>query len=320
MEIHIYYLLYLFYQQSMPKNIHQKLKVFLVQNLLHKINSKPFYTYYNAFSKEKWNTDKDLLKTPTSIKDESNTFLQIVQESVEKELKWFVCSRKVGLSDSNFQRAMNAIRNRHLSVQLGENTKIDLGILNYLTEMNKNQLNVKVDHYNLPIINSHTARLMRELYILKKEYNIPYKIRPEQQQLKVIVNKWFNDNYVLDQKKSIGYPRRKLLEECNDFLVHEFGDSRIMYCHDPVWRWLLKEIINVNDTEKNTSYLRLPVWKKNTSNGNIHNNTRKSSGPAGEYTLEQRQLQRTKKRKLNAREKDANRKKQENDKKKKQNI
>ena len=131
MEIHIYYLLYLFYQQSMPKNIHQKLKVFLVQNLLHKINNKPFYTYYNAFSKEKWNTDKDLLMTPTSIKDESNTFLEIVQKSIEKELEWFVCSRKVGLSDSNFQRAMNAIRNRHLSVQLGENTKTVLQTINF---------------------------------------------------------------------------------------------------------------------------------------------------------------------------------------------
>ena len=35
---------------------------------------------------------------------------------------------------------MNAIRNRHLSVQLGENTKIDLGVLNYLVQINKNQL------------------------------------------------------------------------------------------------------------------------------------------------------------------------------------
>ena len=45
---------------------------------------------------------------------------------------------------------MNAIRNRHLSVQLGENTKIDLGILNYLTQMNKSQLDVKVDSTHTP--------------------------------------------------------------------------------------------------------------------------------------------------------------------------
>ncbi len=300
------------------KNIHQRLRQFLGKNLLHTINGKPFYFYYNAFSKEKWNTNKDLLANPKNMNDDSNLFLEIVQESAEKELKWFVCSRQVGLSDSNFQRAMNAIRNRHLSVQLGENTKIDLGVLNYLAQINKNQLDVKIDINHTPVINSHTARLMRELYIIHNKYNLPYKIRPEQEQLKIILLKWFNDNYVLDQKKSIGYPRRQLLEECNDFLVHEFGDSRIMYCHDAVWRWLLKDIINVDDTEKGSSYLRLPVWKKNKQSGGIHVNTRTSSGPAGEYTLEKRQQFRTKKRKLNARELDTTRKKNENIKKKKQ--
>ena len=300
------------------KNIHQRLRQFLGKNLLHKIHGKPFYFYYNAFSKEKWNTNKDLLANPKNMNDNSNLFLEIVQESSEKELKWFVCSRQVGLSDSNFQRAMNAIRNRHLSVQLGENTKIDLGVLNYLAQINKNQLDVKIDINHTPVINSHTARLMRELYIIHKKYNLPYKIKPEQEQLKIILLKWFNDNYVLDQKKSIGYPRRQLLEECNDFLVHEFGDSRIMYCHDVVWRWLLKDIINVDDTEKGSSYLRLPVWKKNKQSGGIQANTRTSSGPAGEYTLEKRQQFRTKKRKLNAREIDTTRKKNENTKKKKQ--
>ena len=302
---------------SANKNIHQRLKQFLGKNLLHKINGKPFFQYYNAFSKEKWNTEQTLLENPDNINADSKVFLQIIQESTEKELPWFLCSRQVGLSDSNFQRAMNAIRNRHLSVQLGENTKIDLGVLNYLTQMNKSQLDVKVDSAHTPIINSHTARLMRELYILRKTHNIPYKIRPEKEQLKKIILDWFNDNYVLDEKKSIGYPRRQLLEECNDFLVNQFGDSRIMYCHDAVWRWLLKEKIKVDDTEKNSSYLRLPVWRKNKTTGAVIPNSRTSSGPAGEYTLEQRQIFRTKKRKLNSRERDAARKKIENEKKRK---
>ena len=301
---------------SGSKNIHQRLKQFLAKNLLHKLENKHFFQYYNAYSKEKWNTERTLLENPDTIQADSKVFLQTIQQSAEQELHWFVCSRQVGLSDSNFQRAMNAIRNRHLSVQLGENTKIDLGILNYLTQMNKNQLEIKVDSSHTPMINSHTARLMRELYILRKRYNIPYKVRPEPEQLKHIIKEWFHENYVLDEKKSIGYPRRQLLEECNDFLVNQFGDSRIMYCHDTVWRWLLKETIQVDDTEKNSSYLRLPVWRKNRETGSIIQNTRTSSGPAGEYTLERRQQFRTKKRKLNNREKDTARKKIENEKKK----
>ncbi len=301
---------------SGSKNIHQRLKQFLAKNLLYRIDNKPFFAYYNAYSKEKWDTKRTLLENPDDIQADSKAFLQVIQQSSEEELPWFVCSRQVGLSDSNFQRAMNAIRNRHLSVQLGENTKIDLGILNYLTQMNKSQLAIKVGSSHSPVINSHTARLMRELYILRKSYNIPYKIRPESEQLKKIVLDWFNDNYVLDEKKSIGYPRRQLLEECNDFLVNQFGDSRIMYCHDSVWRWLLKETIKVDDTEKNSSYLRLPIWRKNNETGSVIPNTRTSSGPAGEYTLARRQKFRTKRRRLNAREKDAARKKIENEKKK----
>ena len=62
-------------------------KAVFSKNLLHKIDGKPFYAYYNAFSKEKWNTEQTLLEHPDKIHADSKVFLQIIQESTEKGIR-----------------------------------------------------------------------------------------------------------------------------------------------------------------------------------------------------------------------------------------
>ena len=100
---------------------------------------------------------------------------------------------------------------------------------------------------------------------------------------------------------------RQLLEEANDFLVSKFGDSKLVYCHDPSWTWMMQEVIGMNDKGQKGMYLRLPIWRKGPG-GKAISNERNSSGTGGEFTLEHRQKKRLRNRSATAREKDAARK------------
>ncbi|MAD26040.1 MAG: hypothetical protein CMO44_17935 [Verrucomicrobiales bacterium] len=287
-------------------NLHQRFQQFLKINLTAKdsVCGGAFYELYNDFAKLKWNKDNTLLKNPDEIPNKAKQFLRIVEESENKTLKWFVVNRQVGLSDSNFQRAYNLYKTRYLYVSVLE-SKTDLGVLEYLYRMNKNQLQLRVPRPK-PIISLHTARLMRQMYLLKRQKKTKYVVESDTEQLKGILKSWFQENYTLSGE-GIGYARRQLLEEANDFLVERFGDSKLVYCHDPAWAWLMQEVIGMDDKGQKGMYLRLPIWKKG-SDGKAILNIRKSIGTGGEYTLEKRQHKRLNQRNASAREKDAARK------------
>ncbi|MAD26165.1 MAG: hypothetical protein CMO44_18565 [Verrucomicrobiales bacterium] len=285
-------------------NILDRFDQFLKINLNHKENDVPLFEMFQEFTKLKWNKDNTLLVNPDAIPEKAAQFLKIMDESENTVLKWFVVNRQVGLSDPNFQRAINQYKSRFLYTNLS-NLKLDLGIVDYLQRINTNQLQLRLPQPK-PIISMHTARLMRELYILKRNKATKYKLKSDTEQVKNILKIWFEQNYTLNGE-GIGYARRQLLEEANDFLVSKFGDCKIVYCHDPAWVWLMQEVIKTNDKGQRGMYLRLPIWKKG-QNGKAILNKRKNISTAGEFTLEKRQKQRLQHRKPNKRERDAARK------------
>ena len=176
-------------------NLHQRFQQFLKINLTAKdsVCGGAFYELYNDFAKLKWNKDNTLLKNPDEIPNKAKQFLRIVEESENKTLKWFVVNRQVGLSDSNFQRAYNLYKTRYLYVSVLE-SKTDLGVLEYLYRMNKNQLQLRVPRPK-PIISLHTARLMRQMYLLKRQKKTKYVVESDTEQLKGILKSWFQENY-----------------------------------------------------------------------------------------------------------------------------
>ncbi|OUV30591.1 MAG: hypothetical protein CBC48_10525 [bacterium TMED88] len=292
-------------------SIHERFEQFLKHNLraIDKISKLPFYALYSDFAKLKWNKEKTLLLRPDKITAQAQHFLNIIDESENKILKWFVVNRQIGLSDSNFHRALNLYKSKYLYVNVPQTDhKVDLGIIEYLQRLNKNQLQLRIPNPK-PIISMHTARLMRELYLLKKNKRTSYTLMTDDEQLKSILKSWFLENYTLTGE-GIGYARRQLLEEANDFLVSKFGDSKLVYCHDPAWTWLMQEVIGMNDKGQKGMYLRLPIWRKGPG-GKAIPNERNNSGTGGEYTLEHRQKRRLKHRGATAREKDAARKARE---------
>ena len=307
----------------MSGNIHIRFKHFVECNLLHpcpEFEDLPVYKLYNEFSKLKWKGTNEqlLLKNPNKLTKLSKYFLQLIDDSENKALPWFVVGRQVQLSDSMFQRCLNLYKSRFLNVTLKNKDVVDLGVLDYLNKMNNTQLIMRLPNPK-PCISLHTARLMRELWILKKEYNIQYTLRTDDEQMKEILKQWFETNYTLKcEEGTIGYPRRQLLEECNDYLVREFGDTKVLYCHAKPWRWLMKNIIGIDDNVQKGHYLRLPVWKKNIQ-GNAILNVRKSVGTGGEFTLEKRADQRLINRRANKRERDCARKVRDKKKKKQKN-
>lgn len=285
-------------------NILDRFDQFLKVNLNYKENGTPVFEMFQEFTKLKWNKNQTLLEKPDAIPEKAAQFLKIVDESENTVLKWFVVNRQVGLSDPNFQRAINQYKSRFLYVTLS-NLRLDLGIVEYLQRLNTNQLQLRLPKPK-PIISMHTARLMRELYILKRSKTTKYKLKSDTDQVKTILKLWFEQNYTLNGE-GIGYARRQLLEEANDFLVSKFGDCKIVYCHDPAWVWLMQEVIKTNDKGQRGMYLRLPIWRKG-QDGKAILNKRKNISTAGEFTLEKRQQQRLQHRKPNKRERDAARK------------
>lgn len=292
------------YRKDIMANILERFDQFLKINLNHTENGTPVFDMFTQFSTLKWNRDNTLLENPDAIPEKAQLFLKLVDESENTVLKWFVVNRQVGLSDPNFQRAINQYKSRFLYTNLN-NLKLDLSVVDYLQRMNANQLQLRLPPPR-PIISMHTARLMRELYILKRNKATLYKLNSDTEQVKSILKLWFEQNYTLIGE-GIGYARRQLLEEANDFLVSKFGDCKIVYCHDPAWVWLMQKVIQTNDTGQKGMYLRLPIWRKG-QDGKAVLNKRKNISTAGEFTLEKRQQQRLQHRKANKRERDAARK------------
>jgi len=303
----------------MPKDgMHEKFKKVLIQNLMHAIDDEetPLYVAYKEFSECKWNKNNNLILKPDKLSPKAKLFLNFVDECESKIVPWYIVNRQCGLSDSNFQRCINTYRSRFLFVQLPNNQRINLGILDYFTKINKCQLNLRIPDAT-PCISGQTARLMRQIYILNKKYPelVKYNLDSDTDQFKQILENWFQENYTIDGE-GIGYPRRRLLEECNDMINANFGCAKMMYCHDPAWRHLLK-LIGCDDTQQKGSYLRLPVWLKDKTNGGFIKNTRNSCGPGGEFTIQKRKHHRLNNRQMTDREKDAVRKSVENERKKK---
>ena len=285
-------------------NILDRFDQFLKINLHHKEDDVSFFEMFQEFATLKWNNDQTLLESPDTIPDKATQFLKIMDESENSVLKWFVVNRQIGLSDPNFQRAINQYKSRFLYVNLS-NLKLDLNIVDYLQRINQNQLLLRLPKPK-PIISMHTARLMRELYALKRSKATKYKLHSDTEQVKNVLKIWFEQNYTLIGE-GIGYARRQLLEEANDFLVTTFGDCKLVYCHDPAWTWLMQDVIKMDDKGQKGMYLRLPIWKKG-QDGKPLINKRKNISTGGEFTLEKRQQQRLQHRKPNHRERDAARK------------
>ena len=298
--------------------IHARFKHFVEANLMQPIDAEgtKLYEAYAEFAKLKW--DNKLLETPTEIPPKAKDFLRFVERTENDPIPSFIVGRQVQLSDSNFSRCLNSYKSRYLNVRLKNKESVDLGVLDYLDKMNKTQVLMRLPK-PMPCIAMHTARLMRELWLLHKEHNIPYKIRSDEQQIQDILKNWFHKNYTMYCKDGeIGYPRRQLMEEANDFLVRNFGPSKLLYCHDAAWRSFMKEVVGVDDTVQKGHYLRLPVWKKDAS-GNAIINVRKSVGTGGAFSFEKRHESRLNGRLATRRERDTARKAREN-KKKKQKI
>ena len=303
---------------TMSATIHTRFKHFLECNLMHvdKETQLPVYKLYDAFSKLEWigTGEKSMLKNP-DVKDPlAKAFLRLVDQSESQPLRWFIVGRQVQLSDSMFQRCCNLYKNRFLNVTLKNKDFVDLRVIDYMDKMNMTQVSMRLPQPR-PCISGHTARLMREIFLLKDTHNIQYKVRGDERQLQQILKIWFNQNYTLTcEDGKIGYARRQLLEEANDFLVRNFGDTRQIYCHSKPWRWLMKNVLKMDDSDQQGQYLRLPCWKKD-ANGQPILNKRKSVGTGGEFTLEKRHNQRLQNRRANKRERDCARKARENKKK-----
>ena len=195
-------------------NILDRLEQFFKINLQHKEDNVALHDMFQEFSSLKWNKNGTLLEKPDEIPSKASRFLKIMDESESTVLKWFVVNRQVGLSDPNFQRAINQYKSRYLYVNL-QTFKLDLGVVDYLQRINQNQLQLRVPHPK-PIISMHTARLMRELFILKRKNATTYKLHSDTEQVQKVLKIWFEQNYTLNGE-GIGYARRQLLEEANDF-------------------------------------------------------------------------------------------------------
>lgn len=300
-------------------NMHTRFKKFLVHNLCHCImmeESKepvPLWKAYKDFSELHWNEEGSLLKEPAKACDPNrlaSLFVKFMQQCEQENVPWFMVSRQAGLSDSNLQRCVNQFKQRYMYVSLPDSQRVDLGILEQLVQINKLQLNLRIPD-SRPILTMHAARMMRQLYILHKKYPtlVPYRLDSDTKQFELILCKWFDDNYCTNGE-GIGYPRRQLLEEANDMITRAFGANKLMYCHDPSWRALLK-YIGVDDTQQKGSYLRLNVWKK-SPDGSIIPNVRRSSGSGGEFTYAKRKRVRLANRNETAKERDTERKNREN--------
>lgn len=314
----------------MPKEggMHACFKKFLVNNLCHKVaqdvngNDINLWQAYKAYSELRWNKQNTLLDNPlhaTDINSTESHFLDFMLLAEKESVPWFLVSRQCGLSDSNLQRCINQFKQRYMYVSLPDNQRVDLGILEHLIQVNKFQLNNRLPQ-SKPILTMHTARLMRQLYILHQKYPslVAYKLDNDVQQFKDILWNWFETHYTT-VGEGIGYPRRQLLEEANEMITKTFGANKLMYCHDPSWRYLLKKI-GIDDTQQKGSYLRLQVWKKGAG-GVFIPNKRRSSGPGGDYTYAKRKQQRLALRGETAKEKDTARKNRENtNKKKRENL
>jgi len=312
----------------MPKEgMHNCFKKFLVNNLCHTIATEEdgtavnLWQAYKSFSDLKWNKSVTLLENPTEATDLKGPtyFLDFMLLCEQENVKWFMVSRQCGLSDSNLQRCINQFKQRYMYVSLPDNQRVNLGILEYLIQMNKMQLNNRLPA-SRPIMTLHTARLMRQLYVLHQRHPtlVPYTLDNDVQQFKDILWQWFSKNYTC-VGEGIGYPRRQLLEEANEMITKTFGANKLMYCHDPSWRYLLGKI-GIDDTQQKGSYLRLQVWKKG-SGGLFLPNKRRSSGPGGEFTYAKRKKQRLANRAETTKEKDTARKNRENvDRRKQENL
>ena len=144
---------------------------------------------------------------------ENKTVFTICRKTEKEAVPSFVVGRQVQLSDSVFARCLNSYKSRYLNVKLKNKNVVDLGVLDYLDKMNKTQLLMRLPK-PMPCIAMHTARLMRELWLLKQEHNLPYKIREDEIQLRKILQVWFEKHYTMFCKEGeIGYPRRQLMEE-----------------------------------------------------------------------------------------------------------
>jgi len=303
--------------------LHSQFRRFLVNNLCHKIAEDEdgkeikLWEAYKEFSELKWNDNSSLMDDPVKACQTEEThshFLDFMLQSEKQNIQWFLVSRQCGLSDANLKRCSNHFKQRFMYVSLPNNKRVDLGILEYLIQVNLYQLNIRLPR-SKPIMTMHTARLMRQLYLLHKKHPtlVPYSIDTDIQQFKTILWNWFEENYTT-KGEGIGYPRRQLLEEANDMITTIFGSNKLMYCHDPSWRDLLRKL-GVDDTLQKGSYLRLNVWKKG-SDGVYIANQRKSCGPGGEFTYKKRKAHRLQKRAETKLEKDTARKQQENHKNK----
>ena len=99
-------------------NILDRFDQFLKINLHHKEDDVSFFEMFQEFTSLKWNKDHTLLEAPDAIPEKATTFLKIFDESESTVLKWFVVNRQLGLSDPNFQRAINQYKSRFLYVNL----------------------------------------------------------------------------------------------------------------------------------------------------------------------------------------------------------
>ena len=309
---------------SSKDGMHSQFKRFLVSNLCHSIGKDKdgkdikLYEAYKQYSELRWNKSRTLLDDPAracKVNTMPSQFLIFMLETEKEDVPWFMVSRQCGLSDANLKRCSNNFKQRFMYVSLPNSQRVDLGILEYLIQINKYQLNLRLPQSS-PIVTIHTARLMRQLYILHQKHPelVPYSIDNDTEQFKKILWSWFKKNYTV-HGDGIGYPRRQLLEEANDFITRTFGAVKLMYCHDSSWRDLLKKI-GIDDTAQKGSYLRLKVWKK-ALDGTYMPNERKSSGPGGEFTYKKRKAHRLKNRAETKKEKDTERKQVENGKRKK---
>ena len=304
-------------------NMHTRFKRFLVNNLCHNIadpseDEVPLWKAYKDYSELKWNEANTLLEDPTQACDGerlANMFVRFMQDCEQQDVPWFLVSRQAGLSDSHLQRCVNQFKQRYMYVSLPENQRVDLGILEQLVQINKLQLNLRIPE-SRPILTMHAARMMRQMFILHQQHPqlVKYCLDSDTKQFEKILCQWF-DRYYTTLGEGIGYPRRQLLEEANDMITNAFGANKLMYCHDPSWRALLRHI-GVDDTQQKGSYLRLHVWKK-SRDGTYLPNVRRSSGPGGDYTFDKRKGVRLASRKETKKEKDTASKKKENTNKRK---
>lgn len=290
---------------AMAQSTMETFRKFLCYNLLNAIDNEVLLVQlYNSFSQEEWKDD-DTLKDPMNIRPHSLRFLDLVDQADKVQYSWWRTSREFGLSDAHLARCIALFEDKYMKIPLPNGFSADLGVLKYVQRINKGQLSQKLPNKH-PTICTQTVRLMRELYLIDRARYNSYKIRSDDEQIKIILTEWFHDNYVAADKHNtrvVGYARRKLLEEANDFLTEHFGqDSRMLYVHDPAWQHLLHNIIKVPE-ECNKNYARLPVHRKD---GEINSRYEGSNG--GKFSLEERLKERLGNREPTEKEKDCLRK------------